>query len=653
MKIRFSSKQIPLLVLIGFGIVLFTMGILNHYFFRTYAHDYANYNFALWDYAHFRISPLKTFKGTFLQDHFSFTLMYFVPVYWLLNWLTQTYTLILIQYSLVLVAAWYSYKIIKLKTDNLWLGVGVLVYSFVLLGRYTTFTADVNLAVISACFIPIFIYCFETKKYLIALGILILSLFSRENIPIWFVFIFIVLIIQHRKDKKAILYSLIGIAISIVYFILLFKVFIPSVGTPGIKFALFNYSALGATPGEAITFIINNPFESIKMFFINHSNDPVNDWVKAEFYWVYLISGGFVLLMKPQYLIWFIPIVAQKVLNDNPFRWGIGTYYSIEIVTLLPLSVFLVLSSLRSQKLQTGLAIALCIATITVTIHKLDQSNNKTAWAFNPSKSKPYDKRFFDSPFDIKVVNRLIKQIPPNAKVSASNYILPHLAQRQFIYFFPVVEDAEFIIFSALDDCYLFSHEINEENRNKFLDDPHWEIISKEYPLYLLRHRETLTNEELNLNRIWIRSDTLFCNYETMDIANGTILFANNQKAEIMSYLTSEKSHSESHSLKLTAERPFNTSFIMNDICNIAYLQISAWCYCDDNHANIVATSGKDFYISNNKYTTEEPSGWKKIVLNFLVPNGVDTSHFSIYLWNNGNKPIYFDDLQIIRKYMN
>src|SRR5665647_698966 len=110
MKIRLTRKQIPLLVLIGFGILFFSMGILNHYFYRTYTHDYGNYNFAFWDYAHFRLSPITTFRGNFLQDHFSFTLMYFVPVYWLFNWLTQTYTLILIQYSLVLVAVWYSYK---------------------------------------------------------------------------------------------------------------------------------------------------------------------------------------------------------------------------------------------------------------------------------------------------------------------------------------------------------------------------------------------------------------------------------------------------------------------------------------------------------------------------------------------------------------
>ena len=165
MKIRIKKTQIPYLILLLFGTLIFFMGFMNHYFFRSFVFDYGNYNFAFWDYSHFRISSIPTYPGNFLQDHYSFLLIYFVPIYWLLNWLTGTYTLIIIQNALILIAAWYTYKLIKLKTENFWLGIGVLVYYFVLLGRYSTFTGDVNLAVMSACFIPVFLYYFELKKF--------------------------------------------------------------------------------------------------------------------------------------------------------------------------------------------------------------------------------------------------------------------------------------------------------------------------------------------------------------------------------------------------------------------------------------------------------------------------------------------------------
>ena len=102
MKIRFKKEQFPYFIILLFGLLILMIGLINHYYFKTATYDYANYNFAFWDYSHFRISPLTTFRGNFLQDHFSFTLMFFVPIFWMLNWLTGSYTLIIIQSAFIL-----------------------------------------------------------------------------------------------------------------------------------------------------------------------------------------------------------------------------------------------------------------------------------------------------------------------------------------------------------------------------------------------------------------------------------------------------------------------------------------------------------------------------------------------------------------------
>jgi uncharacterized membrane protein len=479
MKLRFSKAHIPYLIIAFFGLLLFFMGIINHYYFRTVTFDYGNYNIAFWDYSHFRLSPMPTYPGNFLQDHFSFTLMYFIPVYWLLNWLTGTYTLIIIQYSMVLLAAWYTYKLVMLKTDNIWLGAGVLVYYFVLLGRFTTFSGDVNLAVLSSCFIPIFLYLFEKKKYLVAFIILILSLFSRENMPLWFIFIFIVLIILHWKDRQAVILSILGILISLIYFILIFKIFIPLIETEEKQFTLFNYAALGAGPGEAFLFVLQNPVHTIKLFFINHLNDPAYDWVKAEFYIVCMVSGGFILFLRPQYLIWFIPIVAQKVLNDSFIRWGISTYYSIEVITMLPLSVFLTISSVKKRKIQNILVIIVLAFTIFMTLYKLEPKNVQIPWTMNPSKEKFYAKEFYQPVLNVQNTNKLLKLIPPGARVSASDHLLSHLAQRKAIYLFPTVKDAEYIVFSVYDNNFNYSRMENEKRRNEYLLVPIGKLLQK------------------------------------------------------------------------------------------------------------------------------------------------------------------------------
>jgi len=650
LKPEIRKKQLPLIIVGFFGILMLFIGIVNHYLFKTFTYDYANYNFAFWDYSHFRISPLTTFRGNFLQDHFSFTLMYFIPVYWLLNWLTGSYTLIIIQNVLVLIAAWYSYKVVKLKTDNVWLTSGVLLYFFLLFGRYSAFGTDVNLAIMSASFVPVFIYYFEVRKYLLASVLLILSLLSRENMPLWFVFIFLVLIISHWKDKKAVALSFAGILVSIGYFVLLFKVFIPAIETPGVEYKLFNYSALGADPGEALKFMLQHPFESVKLFFVNHLENPEYDRVKLEFYLVYLVSGGFILLTRPKYLIWFIPIVAQKVLNDDFFRWGLATYYSVEIVTLLPLSVFLALSSFKKERLQKILVGLTCIGSLGMTIHKMDSSNHEVPWTFYKNKIKFYDKGFYEAPFEVKKVNQLLKQIPKNAKVSASNVITPHIAQRQFIYFFPTVNDAEYIVFSLFDNNYLLSAEENDKHRDNYLNSPEWEVIAREYPVFLLKKRSSPMIGNIGTSTIWSTTDTIRSDFEIIDVGTNHILLSNSEKADTLSNRSEERARSGDYSICLKESNPYTHAITLGNIDSLEQVEISVWIYGNESNAHIVLDNKEGYYQNGNSFDTFTEDGWKKIVFTCRIPEKQKSPNTIVYLWNSGTEPIFFDDLQIIKK---
>ena len=628
---------------------MFFMGIMNHYYFRTFVFDYGNYNFAFWDYSHFRISSMPTYPGNFLQDHYSYLLFYFIPVYWLLNWLTGTYTLIIIQNALIVIAAWYSYKLIRIKSQNLYLEIGVLLYYFLLLGRYSTFACDTNLAVMSACFIPIFIYYFELRKYLIASIIFILSLFSRENIPIWFIFIFIVLIIEHWDDKKAVRLSIAGIIISVLYFILLFKVLIPGVENDEKQFTLFNYAALGPDPGSALKYVIMHPLETIKLFFVNHLENPSYKWIKIEFYQVYLISGGFILLTRPKYLIWFIPIVAQKVLNDAPIRWGILTYYSIEVVTLLPISVFLAISSMKPIKLQNLLTVVVCVVTISMTIYKMDRSHRVLPNAFRPEKEKVYYKRFYQSDYNLKATHKLLKQIPKDAKVSASQDFFAHLAQRFHIYFFPEVNDAEYIIFSVFDDYFRMSHMENEKIRNRYLDSPEWEIIATEFPVFLLK-KTNISSSEISIPEQSIfQNDTISCDFERIDSEGRFVLFDSGEKADVAKKVSIHQAKSGTNSLLLTNTERYGDAIKFDESNKIKYIEASVWAWGDIANAYINVKLGNGKNYKSNLVVEKDSKDWNKIEIKFWAPTK-NNDEFFIHLWNSGKDSIYFDDLQIIMK---
>jgi len=133
-RIFFNHKYYIYLTLIIFGIIFYTTAIANHYYFRTFAFDYGTYNFMFWNYSHFHVNECPIYSHnsmTFFIDHFSFTLMYFIPIYWLLNWLTGTYTLLIIQTTLILLSGWVVYRLVIVKTGEVWLGLCALLYYFI------------------------------------------------------------------------------------------------------------------------------------------------------------------------------------------------------------------------------------------------------------------------------------------------------------------------------------------------------------------------------------------------------------------------------------------------------------------------------------------------------------------------------------------
>ncbi len=492
-KNTFSKPFVWLTIgLLFFSFIYLTTVVTNHYLFRSFAFDYGFYNYAFWDYAHLRVSPCSLFglnsNATFLQDHFSLTLFFLIPFYWLLNWLTGTYTLIILQTAAVIYSGWALSKYISLKSNNVWLGIWAMLYYFLMQARYASFYGDCNIAIFSASLVPVFLYTFQAKKYITASLIFLIAILSREDMPLWFIFIFITLIIIHHKEKERIKFCTLLIGLSIFYFIVLFSIIIPSLEVPGRHYSLFNYSAIGQTPWQAIKFICTHPVETFKLLFQNQLHDPTYDGVKTEFYVTYLISGGFILIFRPQYIIWFIPLILQKMLNDEPVRWSINFYYALPIATMLPVSTFLIISNIKNVHLKYTSCVVFCLLAWYATDASFNRNKRAMPWS-EPLKENIFDAHFFQSKLNISNVYKSLQLIPADAKVSASNYYLPHLSQRHSIYRFPDMYDADYIVVQQQWDNMFVSEKLYLSTIQLYLNDPNWVIIYNDFPFLLLKKK--------------------------------------------------------------------------------------------------------------------------------------------------------------------
>ena len=634
------------LIMWAFAILYFTTAIGNHYFFRTAAFDYGTYNFAFWDYAHFHISKCPVYYSenmNFLQDHFSLTLMYYVPVYWLLNWLTGTYTLALIQVAMLLLGGWATYKLILFKTSDAWLGIAALLYYFLIQGHFSAFAGECNVAVISACFIPLFLYYFEIKKYVVATIFFALALLSRENIPLWFISILLVVILWHRKDKKVLVLCISYIAVALLYFVLLFTIIIPRLETADMHYRLFNYSALGNSPLEALSYILHHPLHTFKMLFVNQTSDPENDGIKAEFYWVYLISGGFLIFLRPQYFIWFLPLLAQKMLNDEPGRWSIEWHYAIEVATMMPLTVFLVIPSLKNKRLMYITSIVVCIMTLSVTWYKMNSDNRAIRFS-GTVKENVFDSKFFHPDYNVEKINKALALIPTDAKVSASASILSHLAQRKAIYVFPKITDplygdAEYIAaFSNFEyvDTNVSVSQYNHVLYNYVLS-PSWTIIANEYPFILLKKEQRKSGA--------IKHDSITCNNEKIS-SDQKHLIASNGGLVSTGKRDSIKVRRGKYSCKLAKDNSFGMTLTDSSFTPGTILAVSIWRYSKDNGGTLVVSSGKDIYQTTEEPIIKDSLGWQQLLIYITVPPNHKV--FNFYAWNQGDTPVWFDDLKIV-----
>ncbi len=674
-------------VMVVFGFLYFIMAISNHYFFRSVSFDYGTYNYDYWNLAHFRIGCNPVYNdsynicGNTFRDHFSLMLFYLLPFYWLFGWLTGTYTLLIIQELFVLLAGWCIYRLVILKTEDRWLGVLALLYYFLLHGHYSAFSSDFNSAIVCAALIPLFLYSFESNRTKASVFLLCLSLVSREDMPLYFIFILFALIIWHHREKTKVRFCLYGIAACLIYFVLVFVVFIPLTETKDSHYFLFQYAALGDTPWQAFVYILNHPLRALELLFINHSGEPENNYIKADFYFVYMASGAFVAFFRPRYLIWFIPILAQKMYNDSIIRWSIEGYYSIFIVTLLPLSVFFTIPELYNKVRARRMGVLVCILAAAVTLFVENGYKHTISW-INIRKENIFNPIFFYPGYNASEIHSLLKQIPPDAAVCASESLLPHLAWRKDIYKFPYYYNAQYIAVFSFHDYYKISRTCYADSLVSLIKNPQWRMIGYSYPFMLFKkensHNSTSSffwcdKPDMPVNNIHdfivhtrlrlmlvndtsillekedlpISSNSAFnCDAESISPDGKNLLTSCNKYIGIGGDRTDFKAHSGKYSVKLSAEKPFGMNCRFTDLTPGDVIRISIWRYSPEEKGRIVVcTDNNSIYHYSNKVTEHNGSGWEKLYFSMIVPP--DCRELKLYAWSEGGISVYFDDLEV------
>ncbi|HBS88215.1 MAG: hypothetical protein A2W91_04585 [Bacteroidetes bacterium GWF2_38_335] len=485
-KFNFSQVNYPLLIIILVYCTFFCLvSLVNHYNFRTYAWDLGINNNALFDYSHFRWNDNMVMQPQFdnvLSDHFSLIPLLVSP----LAWIFGSYTMLLVQIAGILFGGFGVYRLIKAMTGNETYSLLAIIHFFSLWGVYSALSFDYHDNVMAAMFVPWFILFFREEKWKWATFYFVLILISKENMAFWAIFISIGLLVLHYREKTKIKASLLYSATAFAYFVFILKVVIPALSNENREYLHFHYDALGKTMGEALQTIFERPRYAFSLLFENQLKDPLFNGQKTELHFVILLSGGVALFYKPQYLLMLIPIFAQKLFSNDPGKWGISSHYSIEFVPIMTIALFHWIYTMKFNY-KKYLAIGMTVLTIGTTVSFLEY---RVALWYQPEFSAFYQQKHYLTDYDVEKVYDALEKIPDNAKVSAQGMIVPHMCFRDYIYQWPVVEDAEYVILIP-EDKRRFP--LNEKQYKQFLGwykySPDWEVFFEDEVVLILKRK--------------------------------------------------------------------------------------------------------------------------------------------------------------------
>jgi uncharacterized membrane protein len=476
----FKNKYLLFTVLF-FGLVYSCISLVNHYNFRTYALDLGVYTNAMYDYIHFKWNDSSSFNGSpenLLADHFDLYLIIFSP----LILIFKTYTLLVVQILFILIGGIGVYTYFSSSKSVFRFSLPATIYFYSFFGIFSAVSYDYHSNVIAAMLVPWFFYYFKEKNYTVSLLILIFMLISKENISLWIAFICLGLLGEYRRDKKAIRYLLVFFSISLLYFILIIGVVMPALSSRNV-YAHFNYLFLGNTPIEALKYLILHPFQALMTLFINHTTNSSGNYIKMELHLFLLLSGLYVLFLKPHYLVMLIPIYFQKLFNDNFSMWGIYNQYSVEFAPILAIGIFSVISRFNNRQMAFIAVTFVLIGSIAVSIRSMD----RTVYYSNKAKIRIYQNSHYTRDYNVGFVHQQLDNIPQNAIVSAQSPFLSHLALRDKIYQFPIIKDSDFIVYSPKEDTYPLNKSELENKIRELLISNKWRIELKNEDLVVLK----------------------------------------------------------------------------------------------------------------------------------------------------------------------
>ncbi|MCL5004188.1 MAG: DUF2079 domain-containing protein [Patescibacteria group bacterium] len=269
-------------------------------------------------------------------------------------------------------------------------------------------------------------YFLLLKKWKFFYLFLALAVTTKEDVALVSAFLGIYLI-WYEKEKVR---GIVVFVLSLIYFLAVLYILLPLFGGGG--GALGRYDYLGSTPAAIIWRVLTHLLDDLKIIFMT---------AKIKYIFLILVSASFLPVLSPAQMLPALPEFWLNLFSAYNPQWQIKFHYMAAITPFVFIAAAYGLSRLNfffsRLRFTTTLlhcnvvecGLALFIVTVSLLLNYL-HSPSPLFYKFDAS--------FYTSTVQTESAIRVLSSLTPNASVSAMNNLGPHLANRRFLFRFPV-----------------------------------------------------------------------------------------------------------------------------------------------------------------------------------------------------------------------
>ena len=457
-----------------YAVTFAILSTLQHISFQTHAFDLGNMDQAVWNTVNGRPLEFTNWEGgaNRMAAHVEPILFLVAPLYRVYS---SPITLLVLQSIVISLGAFPAFWLARDVLRNSF-AAAVFSFSYLLAPALEIANlSDFHAVSLSSALLLFAFYYMYKQQYLGFFVAAVLAMSTKEHVPMSvFLMGLYIALAQRRLWIGAAVCS-----IAAVWTFLAFVVIIPYFNPEGVSPYLSRYDQLGATPMEILLRLLSDPASVIAL---------ISEPERVGYLQQLFAPTLYLALLSPATLIMTGPDLAISLLSNFTETYAGKAHYGAVIVPFATASAILgtgLLRKILAHFHRTFAQIVVGLIAAGVLISSLASYYTDVFLPLTDHFPKREDRH--------AVVRRIMADIPPDAAVSASSQLNPHLAHRRQLSLFPEVEKADHILLDVTASPYPIDTANQWYRVQQLLNSDAWGVAAAKDGYLLLRRGGTST----------------------------------------------------------------------------------------------------------------------------------------------------------------